>query len=111
MAGRNKNQAATVGRPGRLRVVPIALGELARRATGSVNDKQVAAAVVGKPLAVVAILERGDEACWRRFGLVAVRPALILAPSAYHADQARAIGRPLWSASALGNSAQLVGFT
>src|SRR5215813_12397108 len=60
MAGGDKGQAAAVGRPGRLRVIPITLGKLACRATGSVNDKQVTAAVVRKTLTVIAILEGGD---------------------------------------------------
>src|SRR5262245_9831435 len=112
MAGGDKGQAATVGRPSRLRVIPIALGELARLATGRVNDKQVAAAVVRKTLTVVAILEGGDEARRGRFGLVALLSApLLLAPRAYHADESRAIGRPHWRASALGNGAELAGLT
>src|SRR5262249_60264871 len=94
MGGGDKGQAATVGRPGRLRVVPITLGELACLATGSVNDKQVTAAVVRKALTVVAILEHGDEACRGRFGLVAVlRAPLLLTPRAYHAAESRALRR------------------
>src|SRR5712691_2055636 len=112
MAGRNKNQAATIGRPGRLRVVPITTGELVCLATGSIDDKQVAAAIIGKTLTVVAILECGDEACRGRFGLVAILLALlILAPSAYHGDEACTIGRPHWRASTLGNGTQLPGLT
>ena len=112
MAGGDEGQTATIGRPGRLGVVPITLGELTCRATGSVNDQQVAAAVVRKTLTVVAILEGGDEAGRRRFGLVAVlRAPLLLAPRAYHADESRAIGRPYRRASTLGNGAQLPGLT
>src|SRR5262245_1558378 len=44
VASRDKRNAAAIGRPGRLDVVPLAIGELAGLTSGRIDDKQVSTA-------------------------------------------------------------------
>src|SRR5882724_818279 len=109
VAGRDKGQAAAIGCPGRLGVVPIAIGELAGRTGDDIDDKQVATAIINKTLPIGAILEPGDQPRRGRLRLVLLAP-IILVTHTHHGDQSRAVRRPHGCASALGDSAELACF-
>src|SRR5262245_29809503 len=106
MAGRDKSQTAPIGRPGRLSVVPITIGDLASLTRDRIDDEQVPTAIIHKTLAIGAILEPGDQAGRGRPRLVLLAPKT-LATHLHDGDQSRAVGRPHGCASPLRDGSEL----
>jgi hypothetical protein len=86
--------ALPVRRPHGIAIDEVAVRDLLRRATIRRDDEEVRASIVGEPLPVVLVLERGDDA--RRAGLLLLLLTIGLLPAANTRDHAEtgAVGRP-----------------
>jgi len=85
---------AAIGRPRRIRVVVVALGDLPRLAAVETDREDVGAPVVGEALPVEAVLERGDDPRRPRLPLLLLRVRLDPAADPRDEGQPAALGRP-----------------
>ena len=94
VTGRREHDRFAVGRPDRIGVDEVAVGDLNGARPVERDDEDVRAPIVREPLAVEPILHRGDDACRSRLALLLLALRLLLAADRRHEHEPGAVRRP-----------------